>query len=281
MTRADALRRAAAKRLAAAGADEADLDARLLLQRATGWDRATLAARGDEALSDDIAARFDALVARRQAREPLSYILGARGFWSLELAVTRDVLTPRPETELVVEALLAGAPAPERVLDLGTGSGAILLALLVERPGAWGVGIDASRAALKVAQANAVASGVAARVAFVCGDWDASLDGAFDLVACNPPYVATAELAALAPEVRDFEPRQALDGGADGLDAYRRLAPGVARLLRPGGLAAFEIGWEQGDAVASLLAAQPDIKDVEVRRDLSERDRVVTARRTG
>ncbi|MCG8443949.1 MAG: peptide chain release factor N(5)-glutamine methyltransferase, partial [Caulobacterales bacterium] len=216
----------------------------------------------------------------RLARAPLAHILGARGFWSLDLAVTPDVLVPRPETEHVVEALLAAdAPAHARVLDLGVGSGAILLSVLAERPDAFGLGVDASPAAIAVARRNARAHALAGRCAFLVSDWDAALDARFDLIACNPPYVRSGDIAALEPEVRDHEPRGALDGGADGLDAYRRLAPRLTVLLAPGGTAAFEVGAGQAGPVKELFTLAG--LSVELGRDLAGRDRVVRARRQG
>ncbi len=254
------------------GADSR-LEARLILE-AVGADAV---ARPDDRLSALQRRRCDELAARRVARQPLSHVLGFRGFWTLDVEVTADVLTPRPETEHVVEALLA-APAPEtaRVLDLGTGSGAILCALLSERPRWTGVGVDASDAALNVARRNAMTAGVADRAEFRLGDWDEGLDERFDLIACNPPYIPTADIAGLEPEVRDHEPRAALDGGVDGLDVYRRLAPRLPHLLAPAGSAAFEVGMGQADTVAGLFAERLPEAAIGIRMDLAGAPRVVT-----
>jgi release factor glutamine methyltransferase len=255
------------------------IDARLLLEAAAPVSRADILADPHRALDDDAGARFDAFVARRERREPVSQILGRKGFWTLMLSVSPGVLTPRPETETLLDVVLPSLP-PERavnVLDLGVGSGAIILAILAERPKAKGLGVDVSEDALAVARDNAANLGVGRRLALLRGDWTSGLgDASFDLVVANPPYIPTVEIEALAPEVRDHEPRRALDGGADGLDAYRHLAPEILRVLRPGGRLAVEIGPGQAAAVKSLFAAA-GAEDLAVHRDLGDRDRVVSA----
>ncbi len=211
----------------------------------------------------------------------MAQILGVKGFWKIMLRVTPEVLTPRPETESVLDILLPLIPNEGRlsILDLGVGSGALLLALLFERPNAVGLGVDVSEAALAVARENAANLGLAGRAALLRGDWAAGLAAdAFDVVVANPPYVRTAELPSLPPEVRDHEPHVALDGGADGLDAYRRLAPEILAVLRPGGVFAVEIGFDQGAAVAALFDGAGALA-VEIRRDLADRDRVVWGRK--
>lgn len=257
-TRLDAALAQARRTLEAAGVEEAALDARLLVCAAAGVTHATLVARPESALDAEQAARLAGWLARREAGEPVSRILGRRGFWSLDLLVTPDVLDPRPDTETLVEAALdhvAGRRGEAlRIVDLGVGSGAILAALLVEAPGAFGVGVDASEAAARVARRNLARAGLAARSCVIVADWDRALAGPFDLVLSNPPYIASADIAGLAPEVRLHDPRAALDGGADGLDAYRSLAPAAARLLAPGGAALFEVGAGQAQAVTALLA---------------------------
>ena len=199
-------------------------------------------------------------MARRARREPISHILGRKGFWTLMLDVGPAVLTPRPETETLLDVVLPLIP-PERafsVLDLGVGSGAILLAILAERPAAKGLGVDVSEEALAVARDNAAQLGLAGRVALLRGDWTFGLsEAAFDLVVANPPYIPTADLATLEPEVRDFEPQLALDGGVDGLDAYRALAPEILRVLRPGGFFAVEIGPGQRGGRSRRCSAPP------------------------
>jgi release factor glutamine methyltransferase len=210
---------------------------------------------------------FAALIDRRAGGEPIAYITGTREFWSLDLLVTPDVLIPRPDSETLIEAAVAhfaGTPGPAQVLDLGTGSGALLLAALSEWPAATGIGVDASAAALAVAAGNAARVGFGGRAAFVHGDWDAA-DGEFDLVLCNPPYVATGEV--LPRDVVDWEPAAALFAGADGLDDYRALAPVLGGYLAPGGIGCIEIGATQADAVTALFVGRR--LKVALRRDLA------------
>ena len=266
--------------LAAAGIENARPEAWLLLAAATGRERAALMAGAPETLNAVQRARLAELVRRRRAREPLAYILGEKEFWSLRFEVAPAVLIPRPETETVVEAVLAQVcdrDQPFRLLDLGTGSGCLLLALLSELPRATGLGVDDSAAALAIARRNAERLGLAARAEFRPGRWGAGLRERFDVIVSNPPYVAELDWEALQPEIRQFEPRAALVAGADGLAAYRALAPDCARLLAPGGVCALEIGLNQGDAVAALLAAQ-GLVVVERRRDLAGIERCVIAR---
>ena len=266
--------------LAAAGIENARPEAWLLWAAATGRERAALMAGAPETLNAVQRARLAELVRRRRAREPLAYILGEKEFWSLRFEVAPAVLIPRPETETVVEAVLAQVcdrDQPFRLLDLGTGSGCLLLALLSELPHATGLGVDDSAAALAIARRNAERLGLAARAEFRPGRWGAGLRERFDVIVSNPPYVAELDWEALQPEIRQFEPRAALVAGADGLAAYRALAPDCARLLAPGGVCALEIGLNQGDAVAALLAAQ-GLVVVERRRDLAGIERCVIAR---
>jgi len=252
-------RRALAEKLRQAGIDSADVDARLLMTHALGIDRAALVANGERALSADQAKAIDALAARRLAREPVSRIFGTKEFWSLTLQVSPAVLVPRPETETVVEAALDALTRDGlrkeklRVLDIGTGSGALLLALLTELPNATGTGTDISAAALDVAHANAERNGLASRCTFVACDIAAGVAGPFDLIVSNPPYVARGDIASLAPEVRDYDPALALDGGADGLDGYRAIAADARRLLAPGGRLIVELGMGQEPAVRTLF----------------------------
>ncbi len=276
MTRADALRDAVVRLKAAGLGEDAGDDARALLERASGLSRASLIAAMREAMPADEAARFETLIERRERREPLSHILGSVGFWTLDLHVTRDVLTPRADTETIVEAALEAIDdrtAPLRLLDIGTGSGAIALALLSELPNARAVATDISAAALKVARGNAERNGLAGRIDCVETRWADGLDGPFDLVVSNPPYVATAVIDTLEPEVRAFEPHMALDGGEDGLDPYPHLIAEARRLLSPEGQAVFEIGYDQGEA-ALRLARDAQAK-AELRQDLAGRDRAL------
>ena len=243
---------AGARQLTAAGIDNPRLEARLLLAHAIG--------QSSEELIRDLVARnvppiFKTLIARRVAREPLALILGWREFWSLRFQVSGSTLIPRPDSETLVEAALALNPdvqAPLRVLDLGTGTGCLLLAFLHERPSAFGIGVDLSAEAARLARQNARDLGFADRCAFLCGDWAGSIDGRFDLVLCNPPYVATPELAALMPDVALYAPRGALDGGECGLTAYRAIIATLARLLVPSGAAVLELGAGQCEVVASI-----------------------------
>jgi release factor glutamine methyltransferase len=267
------------RRLEAAGVDTPVLDARLLLEAGAGVSRLEIVTDPRRPVTRSQVEAVEALALRREAREPVSHILGRKHFWTLELAVTPDVLTPRPETEFVVEAALQALPhdKPTRVLDIGAGSGAILLAILHERPNAVGVGVDISRAALDVAHANAEALMLSPRVEWREGDWAAGIDGGFDLVVSNPPYIPAGEIDGLAPEVARYEPRVALDGGADGLEAYRALTVELPRLLKQGGAFAFEVGLGQADAVMALAEARGLIVD-EPRRDLAGIPRVVQGR---
>lgn len=262
----------AIQRLDAAGIADAPRDARLLLAHALGIapDRLTLVLR-DPAGAEQAA--FGEAIARRAAREPVSHITGRRLFWGRAFHVTADVLDPRPETEtLIAEAL--GAPFT-RLLDLGTGSGAILLTLLAERPAARGLGCDLSPAALAVAEGNAATLGLSGRAEFRQGDWFGPVEGRFDLIVSNPPYIAEAEMGGLAPEVLR-EPRMALTPGGDGLDAYRAIARGAGAHLTPGGRLMVEIGPTQGAAVAGLMAAA-GLQGIALHPDFDGRDRVVSA----
>jgi release factor glutamine methyltransferase len=274
--RADLYRRLLelAEKLAAAGIEDARGEAWLLLAAATGRSRAELIAGAPAAPSPAEDERLAALAARRLRREPMAYILGSREFWSLPFEVGPAVLVPRPESETVVEAALAeirDRATPLRILDLGTGSGCLVLALLSELPHASGLGVDRSAAALAIAKRNAERLGLAGRAAFRAGDWGRGLAGAFDLVVSNPPYVDRTDWENLAPEVRAFEPEVALLAGPDGLCAYRALAPDCARLLAADGMAFLEIGQGQGAAVAGimarhglrLVASRPDLAGIE------------------
>ena len=261
----------AAQRLRAAGIDEPRRDARLLMQHVLRIAPEALLAEGDAPLGPGDAGRLAAFVRRRAVREPIAYLTGRREFWSLDFAVDRSALVPRPETETVVEAVLARAdrlPARPRLLDLGTGTGCLLVALLGELADAVGLGVDISADAVSLARANARRLGVGARGSFVAADWGAPLVGGFDIVVSNPPYVAAADLAALAPDIVRHEPRAALNGGSDGYDCYRQLAPQIARLLAPAGMAAVELGAGMADGVTALFAAA-GLVEIDRRRDLA------------
>ncbi len=273
--RAAALRDAIA-RLVKAGVPEAPGDARRLLSHALeiAPDRLTLALGDHDALTPDQCQRLDAAIAARCARQPVAQITGCRAFWGRSFAVTRDTLDPRPETETLIALALAASFT--RLLDLGTGTGCIGLTLLAERPDALGLLTDLSPRALAVAQDNARLLGVADRAAFRVSDWFDQVQGGFDLIVSNPPYIAADEMADLSPDVRDWEPQLALTPGGDGLDPYRRIAAQVAGHLAPGGRLLVEIGPSQGAAVRDLFAAA-GLARIEVHPDLDGRDRVVTA----
>ncbi|MBF0249645.1 MAG: peptide chain release factor N(5)-glutamine methyltransferase [Alphaproteobacteria bacterium] len=274
--------RAVAPVLRGAGIDEPVLEARLLLGFVLGGGPERVLADRDEPLSADQARALADAVERRARRVPLSQIVGRREFWSLDFKVTADTLTPRADSETIVETALERAPGtPASVLDLGTGTGCLLLALLSEWKGASGVGVDASEDALAVARDNAAGLGLADRARFIRADWRepgwaARLGGPFDVVVSNPPYIPEADIAGLEPDVRDHEPRLALSGGADGLDAYRVLVRALAGLLRPGGLAVFEVGVAQADDVRALLTAA-GMDGVQARADLGGVARAVSA----
>ncbi|WP_395697233.1 peptide chain release factor N(5)-glutamine methyltransferase [Methylocella sp.] len=276
----EAARRALSRALREAGLASPDLDARLLVCAALGLDHAALLRAPDAPLGEAGARRLAGFARRRLAREPVARILGAREFWGARFSLGAETLDPRPDTETLVEAALDGAPRGRtlNILDLGVGSGAILGALLLELPLAFGVGVDRAAQACAQARANLAALGLGTRAAFVCADWTAPLCGRFDLIVSNPPYVAHGDIARLEPEVRLHDPLLALDGGADGLDAYRAIAPGALRLLAPGGLLAFEVGAGQAEAVGALLR-EAGFGDFDSRRDLNGVDRVVSARR--
>ncbi|WP_010140824.1 peptide chain release factor N(5)-glutamine methyltransferase [Oceanicola sp. S124] len=263
----------AGQRLAEAGVPDPGRDARRLLAHVLGIAAERLSVEMPADLGDRAAA-FDAAVTRRVAREPLSHITGSRLFWGRSFAVTADVLDPRPETEALVAHALEAPFA--RVLDLGTGSGCLLLTLLAERPQARGQGVDLSPAALAVAGRNRAALGLEDRAELTVSDWFGAVSGRFDLIVSNPPYITEAEMAGLSPEVLR-EPAMALSPGGDGLDSYRVIAAQAGAHLLPGGRLAVEIGWRQGAAVAALFAAA-GLEQVAIHPDMDGRDRVVAAR---
>lgn len=245
--------------MGAAGVPSPRSDARLLLRAALDRSAEALIRDSLAPVASDETDLFFSWIARRCQREPVSRILGKREFWSLDFAVAPETLDPRPDSETVVEAALDRChdrAKPLRVLDLGTGSGCLLLAVLSELPLATGVGTDIAEGAVAAAARNAVRHGLSERASFLCTDWDADIDGQFELILSNPPYVASSEIDGLQPEVSLWEPRTALDGGTDGLDAYRRLAPAIAGRLAPGGVAFLEIGTGQDKPVERIMAAE-------------------------
>jgi release factor glutamine methyltransferase len=265
-----------------AGIEAADVDGRLLVGHALHLDRARLIAQSDRILETREINVISALAARRLKREPVSRILGQKEFWSIALAITPDVLVPRPETETVVEGALdfvvRGGLRMEklRILDIGTGSGALLLALLRELPNATGTGTDISTGALKVARENAARCGVEGRCTFVVCDIASVVEGPFDLLVSNPPYIAHNEITSLAPEVKNYDPTVALDGGDDGLAAYRAIAADAKRLLAPGARMFVELGAGQEAAVRDLFTNVGLIAGI-ARTDLAGIPRVLGA----
>lgn len=276
----EAARRELARTLRDRGLDTPELDARLLIGHALGLDHTGLAAQARRRLTAAEAAAIAALAERRLNREPVARIVGAKEFWGLSLRLNADTLVPRPETETVVEAALAATDpdAPLRIADLGTGSGAILLALLSERSNAFGIGTDISPAALACARDNAKALGLDRRAAFVACDYGAALAVPFDLMVANPPYVARGDLTALTPEVREHDPRRALDGGTDGLDGYRAVAASARGRLAAHGRLVVELGAGQEAAVAALMREAGFSADLPARTDLAGIARALTLR---
>jgi release factor glutamine methyltransferase len=280
--RLDAVVLGAMRALTAAGVDTPRLDARLLVAAATGLGVGELIARPEQLVAADNIAWLDALVRRRCNREPVSRILGERDFFGRTFLVTPAVLDPRPDSETVIEEALAIAALAGwreraiRILDIGTGSGALLATLLAELPRATGLGTDMSEEALQVAEVNADRLGVSERAAFAQHDALDGIEGPFDLVVCNPPYIATEEIAGLASEVRDHDPHAALDGGADGLNVYRKIIPQLPRVLTSGWVI-FEVGLGQAGAVERMLreVAGTRAQSMRIRRDLGGHERSV------
>jgi release factor glutamine methyltransferase len=281
----DAARRALAARFNAASIEAAELDARLLLGAALELDLTGLIASGARQLTAGEAQLVETFAARRLRGEPVARILGEKEFWGLPLKLSAETLVPRPDTETVVELaldLLRETPMPDRairMLDIGTGTGAILLALLSEQPEAFGIGTDISDAALTTARENATSLGLASRAAFIACSYASALKGPFDLVVSNPPYVRTADIAGLAEEVRAHDPHAALDGGADGLAAYRALIPQAAQLLSDGGVLVVEAGYDQAREIEGLMTAAGLAVPCPPKADLAGIPRAVGGRR--
>jgi len=270
-------RRDAVRRLAEAGIPDPSADFRHLFDAAYALGARAPESQTRDAPNDLTLEMLEIYLGQRLRRRPVSQILGRRAFWRHDFEVTGDVLDPRPETESLIEWALA--EPFDRVLDLGTGTGCILISLLADRPGAEGVGTDLSEPALAVALRNAERVGVAKRTSFRHSDWFDHVSGRFDLIVSNPPYIALSEMAGLAPEVRDWEPRMALTDGGDGLSAYRAIIGGALAHLEPGGRLLVEIGWRQGADVAALFGAA-GFGNVALHRDLGGHDRVVQGRRS-
>ena len=282
----EAARRMVAARLRTHAIESAELDARLLTGAALGLDLTGMMSAAKRLLTDDESARLGDFARRRIAGEPVARIVGVREFWSLPLRLSADTLVPRPDTETIVEAALERLDEGGRrheslaIADLGTGSGAILLALLSELPNAFGIGTDINAAALRTARHNARQLGFSSRAGFVACNYADALTGGWDLIVSNPPYIHSADIAGLSIEVRDHDPHRALDGGIDGIDAYREIAPAAARQLAPDGLLLVEVGHDQSDAVARLMSAAGLTLQGSPRADLAGIPRVVIGQKS-
>jgi release factor glutamine methyltransferase len=278
-------RRALAARFKSGAIESSELDARILVGHLLGLDLTGMIAAAARPITPHEAARLEEMTQRRLAGEPIARILGRKEFWGLSLRLSAATLVPRPDTETVVElALEVCHAAPRlnrrlRIADIGTGSGAILLALLSELPDADGIGTDISAAALSTARSNAADLGLGGRAAFVVCDYATALSGAFDLIVSNPPYIRSIDIAGLAAEVRDHDPHRALDGGTDGLNAYRTLIPQAARLLAPGGALVVEVGHDQSGEVEPLMTASGLTRAGPPRADLAGIRRAVAGRK--
>lgn len=277
-------RRVLAAQFEAAGIESPALDARLLIGQALALDHTGLASQASRGLTAEERDAITQLAIRRMRGEPVARIVGVKEFWGLKLALSAATLVPRPDTETVVEAALAAIGESRkrdklRIADLGTGSGAILFALLHECPKATGLGTDIDPQALETAHANATALGLQARTGFVLADFGTALNETFDLVVSNPPYIRTADIEALAPEVRDHDPLRALNGGVDGLDAYRAIEREAPHLLHDTGVLIVEIGIGQSDDVAAILTTGGSLEKAAIHRDLSGRERALSFRR--
>ena len=266
--------REAAKRLADAGVDSAHLDARLLMQHILELDTAGLIAKGQDLLSRQQRNQFDHLLRRRAAREPIALIVGCKEFWGLSFEVSAETLVPRPDSETLVEVSIRhlGDRAQSqalRILDLGTGTGCLLLALLHEWPMTTGVGCDINPHAVELATRNAAQLGLGNRAVFLRSDWTSGVSGSFDLILANPPYIPESEIADLSPEVSQYEPRLALSGGADGLDAYRALANLLPHVLNPEGVVVLEVGIYQAETAKNLMFSGDKMKFLDMGSDLA------------
>jgi release factor glutamine methyltransferase len=280
----ESARRTLTARFRTSAIDTAELDARILVGAALGLDLTGVITAATRPVTAAEAARLEDLACRRLKGEPVARLLGLKEFWGLPMQLSAATLVPRPDTETVVELaleMLRGGPDPDRprIVDVGAGSGAILLALLSELPGAYGIGTDISATALRTAAANARHLGLARRAAFVACDYVAALSGVFDLIVSNPPYIRSAEIIDLATEVRDHDPLSALDGGSDGLDAYRALVPQAARLLAPGGVLVVEVGHDQSADVERLMTAAGLTLERPPKADLAGTARAVAGRK--
>ncbi len=272
------LKRGAVNLLANGGAENPAIDVRLLLEKVSHKTAADLITCDREIVPEPVQVEFNELLGARLAREPMAYILGAKAFWSLDFVVNENVLIPRPETEGVVERALEliGGVSDVRILDIGTGSGALLISLLHELRGASGTGVDISPEALKVARINAALCKVGDRAMFYSSDYLENIIERYDIIVSNPPYIDDKAMSELMPDVELYEPELALRGGADGLSAYRAIIPGLRGVLKPGGSIVFEIGYDQKQAVSDLLV-KAGATSIVCQQDLAGHDRVISA----
>ena len=273
----DKLKFATTKRLRAANVDSPDLDARLLVMNALGWDASDLILRGHEEVAKDVLQTLEGHIARRLSGEPIDHILGYREFYGRRFNVTKDVLSPRPETEGLIDlslSVISHIPAPQ-ILDLGTGSGAIIISILAENSRAMGVATDISDSALKIAKRNAKAHNIEDRLSFYSSDWFDNISSQYDIIISNPPYITDAAMTELSQEVKNFDPDIALRGGSDGLAPYRHIISAAKQYLKPHGFLMFEIGYDQGRAVLALMQ-QSGFQNITLEKDLSGHDRIVT-----
>lgn len=267
-----------ARALGAAGIENALLDAKLLLAHVIGGDLLTLISDAERGLITAELADYANLIDQRKQRKPVSRIIGRKEFWSLEFEISDSVLDPRPDSEILISIGLEQMPLEDKryiIADFGTGSGCLLLAVLAERPGAWGLGIDYSYASVQQARANAANLGLYDRARFLVGDWGEPLSGFFDLILTNPPYISATEIKTLAPEVRNHDPILSLDGGEDGLSAYRVIAPQLHRLLKPNGRAVIECGFRQASRVSDIINSV-GLRVLKVHADLAGKDRCLS-----
>lgn len=282
MTTRNELLSQSVERLRMAKLDTPELDARVLIKYALKLNDAELIGSADRLVSPECVAALENMIARRVCGEPVARIVGQKEFWGLSFDLGIQTLVPRPETETLIEAALAAfgrGGGPQRVLDLGTGTGCLLLGTLSEYPQAKGVGVDIAPKAVEVAAANAERLGFAGRAEFLVSDWDEKVEGSFDLVLSNPPYILKEDIEKLAPEVRLHDPLQALDGGPDGLSAYREIAAAAARRLAPGGVLIAELGVGQEAAAAAVMAGAGLVVDGPARPDLAGIPRALVVRR--
>ena len=281
VTISDALA-AGSLRLKRAGVENPTLDARLLLMHALSFSREALVANQKNPVTEELLYAYDQLLDRREKHEPISHITGGREFWSITFEVTKDTLDPRADSETIIEAVLEAIPEHEKplsILDIGTGTGCLLIALLVEYPQSTGLGIDISEKALAVARRNAGRIINSPRIRLEQGEWAQNVKETFDVIISNPPYIPEADIASLATEVKQFEPHLALSGGDDGLNAYRALAPQLSRMLNEGGIAVLEIGKGQEAAVRNIMACE-GLMPISEKRDLANIIRTITFKRS-